>query len=182
MSWTLLFYRAVGQPVLTLADVDAFFAARPGVSRATSTDSDSRERAVFALGPVGSEHSLLCAFEPPDATTEEPGSIDFPYEETPLRLSLDYFEDDSRAAEAAALALDLCRELHLLCLDPQSEQELPLCPAPETLRESYAEVNQEVRDAIAFAVQRRRQFLIIALVLLAVGVLLFLAPALFRGS
>lgn len=184
MGWRLYFYRRVGEPELPREEVDAYFAARPGYSRVAAPEDEEGPDAPanYRLQDAEAGLTLTFAYDPEVAEGEEaPGRADFPYEETPLALDMDYCQPDTarqlaiREVEAAASALGL------LVQDPQLGPEEPSRPDSGALERSYTQYSEEVAQTIAYLRNRRRRLVLIGAALLLAGFLLLLLSALGIG-
>ena len=165
----LLFYRRVGQPPLTLDEVDAALRGMPGFRR---QPAEPGEPALYLHeGPAG-EVGFALSFEGPVDGEEDPGRADFPYEVTPLTLQ--WFSDVPPPSPGAALSVvaALCRELDLLVLDPQLGQEIPGPPDVDALMRSYAAHSEAIAETLEYMRGFRRRLLVRAALILACAVLL----------
>jgi len=185
MSWNLFFYRPVGQPELIIEEVDPLFARLPRFTRIPSREEDPLARGEVAFhyqNPISNTAFDFTFLTPEEDAEEEPGRADFPYEETPLQLHLHFMQSPELAQEAMPIAAEVCQALHLLVLDPQSEQEIPLPPNVDALIRSYNSFNQTVQETVEHVQQRSRRYMTIALALLlsGVGLIVLMATGVLR--
>lgn len=184
MGWRLYFFRRVGEPELTLDDVDRCFANRPGYerdpARLDTPEADGVTR--FRLADASTGLTLCFYFAPLPVDEEEAqGRADFPYEDTLLELDMDYCQ----AAGAVDLALRevevVAAALGVLVQDPQSGPEIPSRPDRGALERSYAHYSHDVAQTIAYLRSRRRNLMAIGGARLMAGLLLLLFSALGAG-
>lgn len=183
MGWRLYFYRRVGEPVLDLSEVDAYFSARPGYHREPERDEspEGPDLTNFRFRDGQSGLALTFSFELWEPEEEEPGRADFPYEETPLALDMDYCQPDAALKVAVREVEGVAETLGLLVQDPQLGPEEPSRPNLATLERSYAHYSAEVSQTIAYLRQRRRNLFLIGAALLSAGLLLLLLSGLGVG-
>jgi len=184
MGWRLYFFRRVGEPYLTLEEVDRYFMGRPGYERDPALLENPEVEGVthFRLADASTGLTLNFSFDPlPVDEEESQGRADFPYEDTPLELDMDYCQP----AEAVDLALRevdaVAAALGVLVQDPQLGPEVPCRPDRAALERSYAHYSQDVAQTIAYLRSRRRNLLAIGGALLLAGLLLLLLSALGAG-
>ena len=184
MGWRLYFYRRVGEPALTLAEVDEYFSACSGYSREPERDEAPEGESLthFRFADADAGLVLNFSFEPWFSDEEEPpGRADFPYEETPLALDMDYCQPDAALKVALREVEAVAQTLGLLVQDPQLGPEEPSRPDRSSLERSYAHFSAEVAQTIAYLRQRRRTLLLIGAALLFAGLFLLLLSALGVG-
>jgi hypothetical protein len=170
MTWTVLLYRRVGQPPLTLEGVEGALADRPGYER---QELEGIVRFERRHGDAG----IALEFTQPGILPDDPGSADFPYEETPLALLVERGSPDDPGGDLAGLLADaaaLCAELDVLTLAPQSAQEVPLPPDGAALLRGYEHFLQDVAETRAHIRRSSRRYMTIALALLVLSGILFL--------
>jgi hypothetical protein len=179
MSWTLLFFRRVGEPELIIEEVDSLFDRLPRFRRLPSREVDpaAEGEVLFRYENPITNITFDFAFQTPEALPEEeasPGQVDFPYELTPLELRLSSHLPAEAAQEAMPVAAEVCQQLGLLALDPQIEQQVPGPPDVDALIRSFVDHSQSVRETIMHLVERRRRHMAMALAFLVAGLLLLL--------
>jgi len=183
MGWRLYFFRRVGEPELTLEDVDRYFLAHPGYTRepASGEAADSEEVIRYRYLDPDTTLTLSFCFDPAPVEEEPPGRADFPYEDTPLELDMDYCQP-AAAVDAALQEIEAATiALAVLVQDPQLGPEIPTRPDHGALERSYARYSQEVAQTIAYLRGRRRNLLLIGGALLLAGLLLLVLSALSAG-
>jgi hypothetical protein len=187
MSWTLFFFRRTGDGELTVEEVDALFERLPRVSRIPPREEDppAAGEVVYPyhnpITDVRFEFSFQCEGDG-QADAEDPGRIDFPYEETPLQMRLEYLAPAQTAQEAMPVAAEVCQHLRLLAFDAQSGAEIPAPPNVDALIRSYVGTRQEVAETLEFLHTHRRRRMLIALAIFVAGLLmLVLSNVLHRG-
>lgn len=183
MGWRLYFYRRVGEPALDLPEVDAYFSSRSGYHREPEREelSETPSLTNFRFRDGQSGLALTFSFESWDPEDEEPGRADFPYEETPLALDMDYCQPDAALLVALREVEGVVEALGLLVQDPQLGPEEPSRPNLASLERSYAHYSAEVTQTIAYLRQRRRNLFLIGAALLSAGLLLLLLSTLGIG-
>jgi hypothetical protein len=179
VSWTLLFYRPAGEPELIIEEVDALFERMPRFTRQPSRDEDplAENPVAFRYRNPISAAEFQFVFESP-AGEEDAEEAVLPAE-TPLRLEVDYLQPPATAQEAIPIAAEVSQYLSLLALDPQSEAAAPGLPHVDALIRSYVGHNRDVQQTLVSVEARRRRYVTIGAVLLAVAVLLWLLGAVF---
>lgn len=184
MGWRLYFYRRVGEPELTLAETDAHFTSRPGYSRHSAEEEAPGAGGLtnYRLRDEETGLTLTFAFDPGDPEAEaSPGRADFPFEETPLALDMDYCQPEPARPVALREVEAAVTGLGLLVQDPQLGPEEPVRLDLPALARSYAQYSAEVAQTIAYLRNRRRTLVLIGAALLFAGMLLFLLSALGVG-
>lgn len=184
MGWRLYFYRRVGEPGLAWEDVDRHFSARPGYERepATGEAAEADQVTYYRLTDAASGLTLRFCFDPTPLDDEDPsGRADFPYEDSPLDLDMDYCQPAAAVQVALKEVEAAAHALGLLAQDPQLGPEIPSRPDRGALERSYAHYSEEVTQTIAYLRGRRRKMLAIGGALLLAGLLLLLGSALGVG-
>jgi plasmid stabilization system protein ParE len=174
----------VGEPELTREETDAYFAARPAYRHVSAPDEEDGASALanYRLQDEEAGLTLTFAYDPEVAEGEDtPGRADFPYEETPLELDVDYCQPDTARQAAIREVEAVVSALGLLVQDPQLGSEEPSRLDPGALERSYTRSSEEVAQTITYLRNRRRKLVLIGAALLLAGFLLLLLSALGIG-
>ncbi|MGV3720003.1 MAG: hypothetical protein ACO1SX_03750 [Actinomycetota bacterium] len=165
MGWTLLCYRRVGDAALTLSELDCFFAQRREFERFPEEGAALVEEVRFEHGASAPQPAFAFVFTT-DFAIEEAPRADFPFEETPLSVEVDFDLDDPSAAPDLSVMLAAvaaaASELRLLVSDPQLEQDPPGPPLPDRLAQSYTRRRTEIIETVQYFEARRKRMLAIA--------------------
>lgn len=188
MSWRLEYYRRVGQPWLTLEEVDAALSRVGGLTRVPAggdeveppREGDAPQEVVhrFSDPQAHIEFEFGYLVVTPE---EDPGRADFPFEAMPFELRVPFFQQEAAARRAVESGMQVAEALDLLVLDPQVEQETPGRPDAEALIRSYTLYNRDVEETLEYVSRRGRVIAKGVLVILVIAILWLALAILSRG-
>jgi hypothetical protein len=181
MSWSLLFFRRVGEPLLSLEETRRVFSRLPRFEEVPPREGQSDLTFAYhnPTSDVRFDFLFDCRLAERDPEAD-PGEVDFPFEVMPLRLRLGYEKPAEIAREALPVAGELAQSFDLLVLDPQSDQELPAEPDVEQLIRSYNTYAQDVAATMDYIRDRSRKMVLIGFTIL-LGALLFMVLNILAG-